>query len=158
MESCHIDLDKDKCKKNVSRPYVYFVLYAIQNFNNWMKSLSDAVDSSAIKAGFKAADMVKKFTANEVEVCPIPSPPSASTCLTILQIQPDMDAAGPTIAAGVIGTIGGLVPIIGNVAGVGTGVATIAAGVATLASQDKEVDLSVSFPAREACFLETRLM
>jgi hypothetical protein len=66
VSNCEGNFDKDQCLSEDApdRPKIYFILWAIQNLNNWMASLVSAIDHTAGIADGRAADLVDVFATN----------------------------------------------------------------------------------------------
>ena len=62
MQHCDGNFETDECMENQGTARVYFINYAISNFNNWMTSLSEAVDRTAGIADGMAASLVDTFS------------------------------------------------------------------------------------------------
>ena len=62
MQHCSGNFETADCAEDMNTARVYFINYAISNFNNWMTALSEAVDRTHGYADGMAATMVDTFT------------------------------------------------------------------------------------------------
>ncbi|PGH18573.1 hypothetical protein AJ79_00352 [Helicocarpus griseus UAMH5409] len=121
MSHCNGNFDKDECMKNSLNPRVYFVLWAIRNFNNWMVSLTSAVDNTAGIADGMAGKLVEKIVTNEESM--------------------KLSNAGATLAAGIPGSISSVFAVTGPTLGLGSGLATVANSVISFINDAQDIEL-----------------
>lgn len=70
ISHCDGNFDKDACEDHEVkvRPWLFFILWSIRNFNNWMVSLVTAVDHTAGVADGMAGKLVDTFSNNVEDV------------------------------------------------------------------------------------------
>ncbi|OQE37747.1 hypothetical protein PENCOP_c009G01851 [Penicillium coprophilum] len=127
MSHCDANLDKDQCLEPLagSRAALYFLMWSIANLNNWMVSVLEAVDHTAGVANGLAADLVKNFATNMENI--------------------PLDNAGPSMAAGFLGSLAAIFPPAAAIGGLGSGLATVGSGILSLTSNNKPVELEPKF-------------